>query len=498
MRLIINSQYMKFLKSALILMAIYGTFSLPGTAWAQSAAEAFRYSSDFLTGTARNVGVGGTMGSLGADFSVLSSNPAGIARYKSTEFTIAPAIPFGKTEGNYLGNTLEDDNLRFNLSGAGIVFARRRATAGGWNVISGGVGINRLNNYNDNVYLTGTNTASSLLDMHANLADGYAPDDLPSAFPFDVGLTYLGELILPDSNLNYTPVYGGVAPKQSVTLMREGGKYEMTGGIGASYNDVIYVGGSIGIPIVRFNETFTLSESDEGNAVPGYNFFDYTTELRTLGYGFNFKAGVLGIPHKLVRVGMAFHTPTIMRLEDAYLTYLESDFETVAYEVESPSGEFDYTLVTPWKFLANAAVLLDEYGFVAVEYAVSDPGKAKYRFKADIPGIQEEENTRNDDIAGTYTWQHQLKTGIEIKLSPVRLRAGFQYVSSGLIGDGDGRFIYSGGLGYRGKHFFVDGAYSYATESSVYYPYEGGGISSGPANLDRKQSQITLTVGAKL
>lgn len=489
---------MNICKSALIVAAICGALSAPGTVSAQSAAEAFRYSSDNLDGTARNIGVGGTMGSLGGDFSVLSSNPAGIARYKSTEFMVAPSIPFGKTTGNYLGNTLEDDHLRFNLSGAGIVFARRRAAAYDWKVISGGIGINRLNHYNDNVYLTGTNTTSSLLDMHAGLADGYAPDDLPSAFPFDVGLTYLGELILPDSNLNYAPVYGGVAPRQSVTLMREGGKYEMTGGLGASYNDVIYIGGSIGIPIVRFNETFTLSENDEGNAVPEYNFFDYTSELRTMGYGFNFKAGVMGIPHKLVRVGLAFHTPTIMRLEDAYLTYLESDFESVAYEVESPSGEFEYTLVTPWKFLANAAVLLNEYGFLAVEYSLSDPGKAKYRFKADIPGIQEEENLRNEDIAGTYTWQHHLKTGVEVKLSPVRLRAGFQYVSSGLIGDGDGRFIYSGGLGYRGKHFFIDGAYSYATESAEYYPYEGGGVTSGPAALDRKRSQITFTLGVKL
>jgi len=467
--------------------------SVPG----QTAEEAFRYSSSFQIGTARNIAVGGVMGGLGADFSVLSTNPAGIARYKSTEFGVSPNIAFGNTTGEYLGNSLEDDQLQFNLSSAGFVFAKRMDNSVGWKGISGGVGINRLNDYNENIFLSGTNMNNSLLDMHSNLAFGYHPDDLPEQFPFDVGLTSLGQLIQADSNFHYSPVMGNVAPGQSVTVAREGGKYEMTVGAGGNYNDVLYIGGSIGIPIIRFEESSIIHEEDADNEVSSFNYFDYQNELRTLGFGVNFKAGILAKPHKLVRVGVAFHTPTFLKLEDDYKSNLFSDFDTVAYEWFSPDGEFNYNLVTPWKFLGNAAVLLDKYGFLGIEYELQNPGQAKYKFKANIAGIQEEENTRNNEIGAIYTWQHTNLTGVEIKIDPVRLRAGVQYKTSGLDNDSDGQMIYSGGLGYRGKHVFVDGAYSYASEMGTYTPYELDNISSGTASLERKRSQVTLTVGAK-
>jgi len=464
---------------------------------AQTAAEAFRYSSTFQIGTARNIGVGGVMGGLGADFSVLSTNPAGIARYKSTEFGVSPNIAFGKTTGDYLGNQLEDNHVQFNLSSAGFVFAKRRRNTEGWKSISGGVGINRLDDYNDKIFLSGTNNNSSLLDMHSALANGTHPDDLPTDFPFDVGLTALGQLISADTNLNYSPVMGNIAPGQSVTVAKEGGKYEMAVGAGGNYNDVLYIGGSIGIPIIRYEETVIIYEEDADNVVPQFNYFDFASQLRTLGYGVNFKAGVLAKPHKLVRLGVSFHTPTYLRLEDDYLATLYSDFDTVAYNWESPNGEFDYNLVTPWKFLVNAAVLLDEYGFLGLEYELQNPGKAKYKFKADAPGIKDEENARNDQISNAYTWQHSVKAGVEIKLDPVRLRAGVQYKTSGSVDDTDGQMIYSGGIGYRGKHVFVDGAYSYASDMGSYTPYELGSITSGTAALNRNRSQVTFTVGAK-
>ena len=59
---------------------------------AQNAEDALRYSSTFLTGTARYTGLGGAYGAVGADFTSLSSNPAGIGLYKKSDFSITPML----------------------------------------------------------------------------------------------------------------------------------------------------------------------------------------------------------------------------------------------------------------------------------------------------------------------------------------------------------------------------------------------------------------------
>jgi hypothetical protein len=47
--------------------------------YAQTDVDALRYSTPAVQGTARNVALGNTMGTIGADISALSTNPAGIA-----------------------------------------------------------------------------------------------------------------------------------------------------------------------------------------------------------------------------------------------------------------------------------------------------------------------------------------------------------------------------------------------------------------------------------
>lgn len=54
---------------------------------AQNEEDVLRYSQIEFSGTARYVGLGGAYGAIGADFSSLSSNPAGIGVYKRSEFT---------------------------------------------------------------------------------------------------------------------------------------------------------------------------------------------------------------------------------------------------------------------------------------------------------------------------------------------------------------------------------------------------------------------------
>ena len=67
----------------------------------QTAVDALRYSRIFYSGTARFQGLGGAFGAVGADFSVIAVNPAGIGLYKSSELTFSPSFWLGNTSSSY-------------------------------------------------------------------------------------------------------------------------------------------------------------------------------------------------------------------------------------------------------------------------------------------------------------------------------------------------------------------------------------------------------------
>ena len=82
-------------------------------AYAQNDADALRYSMIGFGGTARYVSMGGAFGAIGADFSTLSTNPAGIGAYRKNEITFTPSIYTGKTESSYNEKTSEDIKYNF-------------------------------------------------------------------------------------------------------------------------------------------------------------------------------------------------------------------------------------------------------------------------------------------------------------------------------------------------------------------------------------------------
>ncbi len=57
---------------------------------AQDITEAYNLSNLTVQGTARSMGFGNALGSVGGDFSSLSVNPAGLGVYRSSEFTLTP------------------------------------------------------------------------------------------------------------------------------------------------------------------------------------------------------------------------------------------------------------------------------------------------------------------------------------------------------------------------------------------------------------------------
>ncbi len=59
---------------------------------AQNETQALRYSQYFPFGTARYAAQGGAIGALGADLTSMVTNPAGLAFYRSSEFSVTPSF----------------------------------------------------------------------------------------------------------------------------------------------------------------------------------------------------------------------------------------------------------------------------------------------------------------------------------------------------------------------------------------------------------------------
>jgi hypothetical protein len=366
-------------------------FLLPFT-FGQTDIDALRYSTPSAQGTARNIALGNTMGVIGADISALSTNPAGIAKFSSTEFTLSPAISINRSSSEYLDNTTKDGKVKFQLTNLGVVISGKytaQSAAKKWNGIKFGFSLNRLANYNDQYFFGGYNSKNSLLNAYyEKLADRdiiQSEEDAETTYPFDASIAYQLGLLTSDSLGNiYTATNNGNM-QQDFTIRKSGGINELALGIGSTYNDKIMIGASIGVPIINYSERITLIETDSRDSAFDLNSFSNETFLKSRGMGFNLKVGIIGMPIPNLRLSLSVQTPGILFMNDAYITNMEVDYasESVIFTGESPEGASKYKYIQPWR-LSSGIGYIHKFGLVAVEYDLSHAGNSKFRFNQSV------------------------------------------------------------------------------------------------------------------
>ena len=113
--------------------------------------------------------MGGAFGALGGDLSAISYNPAGVAIYRSNEFTFSPTMFVGETDAGYFGSSFSDSKYNFNFNSIGYVGTYKAndfvyetdENKVGWMNTNIAVGYNRLNNFHRNILIEGDNPSSS-------------------------------------------------------------------------------------------------------------------------------------------------------------------------------------------------------------------------------------------------------------------------------------------------------------------------------------------------
>ena len=483
----------------------------------QNAMQSLLFSQHYAGSTARSVGMSGAFGALGGDVSVLSTNPAGLAIYRSSEFTFTPTLNLSTTSAKYENEKPNyANNPRFIFNNAGYVYSKSMYNEKGLQSINFGIAYNRLSDFNRTVNINIPNAKSSLLDEFVFYANDYGNSEIPFEInelhdhyertAFEAWAIYFGGDN--DEYYSFFTDLGYNQPLKRETTTRGGiGEYDFS--IGFNFNNNLYFGATLGVQSVFYHETVYHTEEPDFHYMYSFTFKD---ENQTEGTGVNFKTGIIWRPVQMLRLGAAVHTPTHLWIRQVYGTSMRTVWNRIPppdmniidfYDFDYWETEDSYRITTPWRYLFNAASIIGRFGLVGFDVEVVDYSKSKIAPRPDFKGS-------NDTISKYYTRSVNLKGGAEFRLGPIHLRGGIAYYGnpynkslSQFKGDKNIQnahsLSFSGGIGFRKRDFFMDAAYSFTKHpkmnNQMYLTYNDDYFWYEYADLQTNVSKILVTFG---
>jgi hypothetical protein len=497
--------------------------------YAQVPEDAIRYSFYPQNGTARNMAIGGAMGSLGGDINAIFVNPAGLGFYKTNEFVITPGFLLNNNKASFRNTDSKNAKNSASFGTTGWVFGSSNyQNPKNSNAFS--IAITQTANFNNEVRYKGLNNFSSFSEQFAEefaksglsigqaLGSGtpYPYTSAPALYTYLIDTVRVNGLV----QVKGAPEYildAGQALQQEMIKKTKGAISELAIGFAHNSNDKWFIGGTIGVPLVNYSNNTTFKESDTSNNTANhFKAFEYTDDFTTKGMGFNVKLGVIYRPQDYIRLGLAIQTPTYMFLTDTrtvnLVTEVENPIETFSvnskYFTNDKPGEAKYIQSTPFKAIISGSYVFKEIsdvskqkGFITadIEY-VNHKGS---RFSSDNETVTDEEKAYykalNNVVKGDYKGNFNFRVGGELKFNIIMARLGFAYYSNPYKDAGykASRMLLSGGLGYRNKGFFVDLTYVQAFNKDVSFPYRLQDRANTFANLNQQRGNIVASVGLK-
>lgn len=439
----------------------FGIFCLPAVLWGQYEVDALRFSRSTLNGSAKFISMGGAMGAVGADFSVMSSNPGGLGLFRSSQISFTPGFNFAQSESQWQNNAYSDRRFAFQFGQVGGVFHKKlqRPLPMGTQGFTFAIGYNRTHSFNRSLFFEGENNSHSIGDLFLQRANGLPVDQL-DAFTERLGFdTYLLDTLGGGQGNQYSNL--GLFANENKLMSRQitakgsSGEIGLAGAVNLGHR--LYVGATLGIVRLDYTETSEYHERDQQNLVPGFNQVMFRENLMVEGTGIHVKAGLVWRVADWFRVGAAIHSPTFMSLTEQYSTEMVTDFDVGSYSSTSPRGNFDYDLDMPWRWNASTAFIIAQKLTLAAEYEMADFSNISLRSSGSffMPV--------NQFIDANYGLSHHIRLGGEFRIDPWRFRAGYQHATDPVVQNGGvDRTIqyFTAGIGYRAKKWvYFDAAY---------------------------------------
>lgn len=493
---------------------------------------------DDVNGSARYVGMGGAMGALGADLSVISSNPAGMALYRKNDIglTFGAVIPNKSNGWNTAeGRTYDNKLAKASFDQIGIVWS---LNTGGQKLKYANFGFNyqKKANYNMGFYADNPNlNGLSQMDLLAELAQaGYDTNDNLAGESVDY------EYLSKDDQGYYNPYRG---ENSFYTRHQWGSLQAFDLNFSFNFKDRFYTGLTLGIDNVDYK---SWSSYEECNSDRAGNLGDYILYNDRVidGVGVNVKLGFIARPiaESPLRLGLAIETPTWYRMKSSTLFDLTDLIRNTRTDAE-PETYLEYNVRTPWRVRLSAGSTVDKYLAWGVEYEFANTSKTSMGYP-DYPDdgyhnsfASTKDKAMNDLTKDVLRAQHTIKAGLEVKpIDAVAIRVGYNFVSSRYkdnptydqysldskamnystctdymtLGAAN---IVTFGVGYQYKKFYTNLAYKYRVQNAKYYAFDtsftdpagqfatdnpdlaGGTID--PVDVPLHRHQLMLSVGLK-
>lgn len=381
---------------------------------AQTSFDAAKLYEEELNGTARYVAMGGAMGALGSDISVISHNPAGIGTYRKSDINFSMSV-FGTqvttdplaTKTNplsingityYSHNTKSDVNLGFDNFSA--VFSGSDA---GNTYMNFGISYRKLQN----------------MDRHQDYYDSFLDAD-----GYEVWRNY------EDNQRNKIHSFD----------------FNMS----CNLSDKLYLGWTLGILAAdTWSEGSFYDYYDKGKHPQFPEGLDFTCADRmnqSEGSGWNMSFGTIIRPIPALRLGAAIKTPTYYRQRLEYADYLYAvqgtqirvlDGNIVKYSIDdvrngvSIDGEpnkytdyVEYKFTSPWSLDLSAGLT---FGSGIINCAIGAEYEKHFTQRSSLTIG----NTRLDS-QGAIDYQdfQVLKVGTELNIGNLSIRGGYNYRES--------------------------------------------------------------------
>lgn len=499
-------------------------------AHAQETYENTKLIDNDLNGTARYVGMGGAMEALGADISVINSNPAGIGLFRRS----SGSVSFGLVSQDGASSFKYGNKTNASFDQAGFVYSLRD---GRRTFINFGFNYHKSKNFD---YIlnaaSGLNGASQhKLSYMKALANENNLDKTSSGWRGK--FAYTSQL----DNLYYNTL---MMTSSDGFFYNDASRYEFgraeTGYIGeynfntsANVNDRVYLGITIGIHDVHYTGHSLYSEAlvNLNNQTAG----DITVndERRITGTGYNASFGIIFRPVDAspFRIGLSVTTPTWYDLKTSNYTYLINNTKADGggklqgdYPNYTTGESYEFKLFTPWKFGVSLGHTVGNYLALGASYEYADYSRLDTRvndgydvdYWGDVYEHSSSDEPMNRHTRETLKAVSTLKIGAEAKVMPnLAVRAGYNYVSPMFKKEGykDGNIDsygsnyssatdytnweatnrYTVGVGYTLGKMSFDLAYQYAQTNGKFHPFADSYLDYTYPGQDSNGNDVTMT-----
>ena len=378
---------------------------------AQTSFDAAKLYEEELNGTARYVAMGGAMGALGSDISVISHNPAGIGTYRQSDINFSVSA---------FGTSVSTDPLAtkaHQLSANGRTYYSHNSKSD-------------INIGFDNI---------SAVFSGSESGDNY----------LNFGMSYR-KLQNMDRDLDYIDAFNdadGYEVWREYKDHQRNKIHSIDFNLSCNLSDIVYFGWTVGLLSTNtWSEGYFYDYYGEGMHPDHPDGLDYTAVDKmnqSDGSGWNMSFGTIIRPIPALRLGAAIKTPTYYRQYLEYADYLYAVMGE-AKDGTKFTNSVNYKYSSPWSIDLSAGLT---FGGSNVSCALAAEYEKHFTQRSSL-AIG---NTRLESQGAIdYKDFSVLKFGTELNISNLSIRGGYNYRES-MFNDASYPYLYDTDFNGWGK-----------------------------------------------